>query len=960
MNFDPFIAYCKKHIKGDEKGEAQIFLDRFFSALGYSEGLRDAGANLEYRVKNTNKRTTSFADLVWKPRVLIEMKKSGEDLAIHYQQAFSYWLQLVPNRPKYVILCNFNEFWIYDFDKDIYEPQEKIELNELETRKEAFTFLLPKEKPPLFKTDREDVTEKVAIFIAELYKSLISKNRDIVIEKKEAMHYCLQCVLCLYAEDVNLLPGKIFTRIINECIENPGSGYDKVPESYDLISGLFDQMNKEGITPAGRYQGVDYFNGGLFNTIYPIELTKREIELLEVACSKNWRHINPAIFGTIFEQGMEKEERHVKGAHYTHETDIKKIIDPVIVQPWQNRINSIMGDFESKNKKATLTKLFQLHRSLLEYKILDPACGSGNFLFIAYKEMKLLEREILKYINLLSTSEEELKQITIHKKENGLVNTDQFYGIDLNPFAIELARVTLMIAKELSIKESEDNIDTLPLDNLDNNIICADALFTEWPEVDAIIGNPPFQSKNKMQHEFGAEYVQKLRNAYPEVPGRADFCVYWFFKAHNHLKENSYAGLVGTNTISQNYSREGSLDYIVKHGGTIINGYTSYPWSGAAVVFVSLVSWKKGIFEDKKTLFVEDSHNQLQRFSLDNINSSLSLEIDLTSAFKLHANETPKKAFQGQTHGCEGFLISKEVGLKWLKANPDNQKVLKPYLIGDELVGDLKSQPSRFVIDFTFLNQIEASRFIEPYEYLRKNVLPFIEKKADEEKKGITKSNGRAQWLNTWWLMWRRREDLLDELNTINRYISGSRVSTRIFYDFVSSKIHPNDALINFTLDDDYSFGIIHSKFHTEWLKAKCSTLKGDYRYTTESVWETFPWPQNPDLKQVLQVSEAAKEFRNSRKEVMTDHVMSFRDLYRLLEQPGKNKVKDLQNRLDEAVFDAYNFDKKGDILFQLLQLNKSIAEKEKINETVLKPGLPHWIGNKSQYITQDCIEFLG
>ncbi len=286
MNFTPFIEYCNKHIKGDEKGEAQTFLDHFFMALGYADGYKAAGADCEYRIKNEKKKTTSFADLVWKPRVLIEMKKRGEDLSIHLQQAFSYWSQLVPNRPNYVILCNFDEFWIYDFNKDIYEPQEKIDLEKLEQRKEAFTFLLPKEKTPLFKTDREDVTADAAKFVSYVYKSLTDKNRNPLVNKEDAMHYCLQCVLCMYAEDIDLLPGKIFTRLIEECLTKEGSGYDKIPETYDLIGGLFKEMNSKGITPAGKYKDVDYFNGGLFDKIIPIELTKREVELMDVACTK--------------------------------------------------------------------------------------------------------------------------------------------------------------------------------------------------------------------------------------------------------------------------------------------------------------------------------------------------------------------------------------------------------------------------------------------------------------------------------------------------------------------------------------------------------------------------------------------------------------------------------------------------------------------------------------------------
>jgi len=955
MDFQIFIDYCKEHISGDEKGEAQIFLDHFFIALGYKDGLKGAGANCEYRIRDTKKKTTSFADLVWKPIVLIEMKKSSEDLSIHYQQAFSYWSQLVPNRPQYVILCNFDEFWIYDFNLDIYDPQEKINLEDLQNRKEAFSFLLPKPKKPLFKSDKEDVTEKVAKNISDVYRSLAhNPARNPVIPADQAMRYCLQCVLCLYAEDIDLLPDKIFTRLIDECVEKEGAGYDKVPETYDLIAGLFREMNSKGITPSGRYKDVDYFNGGLFEMIDPIELSIKELDLLEIACRKNWKHINPSIFGSIFEGFMNEKKRHEMGAHYTHEIDIKKIVDPVIVQPWKKKIDEVMDHFTVKTKDETIDNLKNLHKELTEYKVLDPACGSGNFLFIAYKEIKLLEKEILKYLKTISSN----KDYWYYSINCPYVSTKQFYGIDLNPFAVELAKVTMMIAKEMSIKEAMDKQDTLPLDNLNNNIIYADALFTTWPEVDAIIGNPPYQSKNKMQQEFGAAYVNKLRNAYPEVPGRADFCVYWFYKAHKHLKQDAYAGLVGTNTIRQNYSREGSLDYIINNDGEIFNAVSSIDWSGEAAVFVSIVCWKKGKYEDDKTLFLVDAKGELHKYSLPRVSSSLNLNTDVTTAIVLECNKKPKRVFQGQTHGHEGFLLSKAEGLKILKQHPDYNEVLKPFLIGEELVGNKNAQPERFVIDFTSKNLLDASHYKEPFAIIQKKVLPFIEKKAKEEKDGISKANGRIEWLNNWWQMWRRREDLINEIRNKKRYIAGSRVSTRIFYEFISSEIHPNDALICFDFEDDYSFGILQSLFHIDWLKAKCSTLKGDYRYTGETVFNTFPWPQNPTEAQIKKVTIASKALRDGRNKAMKDHVMSLRDLYRLLEQPGKNPIKDLQANLDKAVMEAYGFNEDADLLAQLLALNLQVAQNEKEGKPVQPPGLPEFVKNKEDYVSDDCVRF--
>ena len=964
MDFTSFIEYCRKHIKGDEKGEAQTFLDHFFTALGYEEGYKGAGADCEYRIKNEKKKTTSFADLVWKPRVLIEMKKGGEDLSIHLQQAFSYWSQLVPNRPNYVVLCNFDQFWIYDFNKDIYEPQEKIDLVQLEIRKEAFVFLLPKEKKPLFKTDREDVTKDAAKFVSYVYKSLIDKNRNPQISKEDAMRYCLQCVLCMYAEDIDLLPGKIFTRLIEECLEKEGTGYDKVPETYDLIGGLFNEMNNKGITPAGRYKDVDYFNGGLFEKILPLELTKKEVDLIEVACTKNWHHINPAIFGSIFEGNMDEIERHNLGAHYTNEIDIKKIVDPVIVQPWRQKIDDVLDKHNAKEREKTAEALKTLHIELTDFKVLDPACGSGNFLFIAYKEIKLIEKEILQHFKLIAGNKQGW-DYTINCK---FVSTKQFFGIDLNPNAVELAKVTLMIAKEMSIKEAMDKQETLPLDNLDSNIICDDALFTAWPDCDVIIGNPPYQSKNKMQKEFGAEYMNKLRDAYPEVPGRADFCVYWFYKAHKHLKSNHFAGLVGTNTIRQNYSREGSLDYIVNNGGEIINATSSVDWSGEAAVFVSIVSWVKGKYNAERLLYITDKNEELQRHVEPVINSSLSLNTDVTTARVLQCNKEPKKVFQGQTHGHEGFLISKTEGLKLLKKNPEYKDVLKPFLIGEELVGNKNSQPERFVIDFNLMDVMKASTYKDIFKIIEKNVLPERESRSKEQEevnKKLLEDDPKAKtnkhhinFYKNWWKLSYAREDMLAERNNLTRYISCSRVSLRPIFEFISSNINPSDALMVFALGDDYSFGIIQSRSHWDWYKEKCSTLGNQFRYTTDSIWDTYPWPQNPTEAQIKKIAEASKVLRHTRTQAMQQHAMSLRDLYSLLEQPGNNPIKDLQTALDKAVMEAYGFDDTKDILAQLLALNLLVADKESKKEKVQPPGLPDFIKNKEDYVSDDYVKF--
>ncbi len=952
-----FVDYCQRHIKGDEKGEAQIFLDRFFTAMGYPEGLKGAGAECEFRVRDTRKKTTSFGDLVWKKRVLIEMKKKDENLAVHLQQATDYWFKLAGDRPQYIILCNFDEFWIYDFNLKVFDPVDIVKLLELPSRKEAFGFLLPKPITPIFGKDKEDVTERAAEQVAAMYRSMVKRR----VGPAEALHYALQCIVSLFSEDVGLLPDKIFTRIIEECIQKKAS-------PYDLIGGLFNEMNKPGITPAGYYKGVDYFNGGLFKEIKAIELTGYEIDMLEGSANKNWRHVNPAIFGSFFEGNLDKDLRHELGAHYTHEIDIKKIVNPVIVQPWMERIE----------QAESLDEYFQLLTELTHYKVLDPACGSGNFLFVAFRELKLLERKIFTLIFENSKPGDKNK---LHKflTTYPFVNTKQFYGIDLNPTAVEIAKVTLMVAKELSILEQDQSYDNkfspLPLDNLDENIICTDALLNAdgtqhyWPEVDAIIGNPPFQSKNKMQQEFGVEYMNKLRLAYPEVPGRADFCVYWFYKAHRQLKPNAYAGLVGTNTIRQNYSREGSLDYIVRHGGEIFNAVSSQDWSGEAAVFVSIANWKKGKYSGDKVLYYYQD-KELKSAKQPTINSSLSLQTDVTEAKVLVCNKKPKRVFQGQTHGHEGFLLEKNEGLKILKKYPKYAEVLKPFLIGDELVAAPGAQPSRFVIDFTLMDVNQAATYKELFQRIELMVLLDRKEKGEaqqEENKKALKANLKAKvnkhhinFLNNWWKLSYGREDMLTQLESRKRFVACARVTQRPIFEFFDTDIRPNDKIMAFCFEDYYSFGLIQSNIHWRWFLEKCTTLGETPNYNSAAIWDTFPWPQGPTQKQVEKIAEAALKLHRKRTKTLKDHNMTLRDLYRLLEQPGKNPIKELHAALDKAVIDAYGFDEKKDLLSQLLELNLSVAAKEEKQEPVQAPGWPEHIKGKEKFITDDCVRFEG
>jgi len=359
-----FLDYAKL-LKGDEKGEAQVFCDRLFQAFGH-KGYKEAGAELEFRIKKKSTKGTSFADLIWKPRLLLEMKKRGENLFHHYQQAFDYWIHAVPDRPRYVVLCNFDEFRIYDFDKQIDEPVDVVALTDLPRRYPALNFLFPDDPDPVFGNDLEAVSRDAADKVAQLFNSLIKRDVD----RAQAQRFVLQTVVAMFAEDIGLLPASIVYNLANDCLHNGQSAYDQ-------FGALFRQMNDKTPAKGGRFQKVPYFNGGIFRTIYPIDLLPEELELIageDGAATKDWSRVNPAIFGTIFQQSMDAEERHAYGAHFTSEADILRIITPTIVRPWRERIA----------QASTMKDLLALRADLMSFKVLDPACGSGNFLYLSY------------------------------------------------------------------------------------------------------------------------------------------------------------------------------------------------------------------------------------------------------------------------------------------------------------------------------------------------------------------------------------------------------------------------------------------------------------------------------------------------------------------------------------------------------------------------------------------------
>ncbi len=912
QSLNEFVKYRLQYISGKERQDAQIFLDRFFQAFGH-KGVKEVGADYEIKIKKGSKKgNTGFADLVWKPRVLIEMKSQGEDLGKHYRQAFNYWTRIVPNRPRYVMLCNFDQFWIYDFDNQVDEPVDIIELLKLPERASAFGFMGLEEKNSIFQNNQVEVTKETARKMGELCEILKQRGKREGFDTLAAQRLVLQCVLAMFAEDRRLLPPDMFIGCIQDCLGGKSS--------YDVLGGLFQEMNRPGITPAGKYKGVDYFNGGLFATVYPIELTKQELNYLDVAARENWKQVRPTIFGNIFEGTANKKERHAYGMHFTSEADIMKIVKPTISNYWDAKIDAA----------NTIAELNSLQLELQNYKVLDPACGSGNFLYLAYQELKEIEKSLLDKIASRRRSETDKQQVQM-----GLVTPLQFYGMDINPFAVELAKVTLTIAKKVAIDRLNLTERELPLDTLDNNIVCQDALFTEWVKADAIIGNPPFLGGKNIRRDLGDEYVEQVFQQFPNVKD-VDFCSYWFRLAQDNINETGRVGLVATNSISQGKSRKVTLDYITNEGGHIHEAISSQVWSGEAKVHVSIVNWS---YEQPKQYFLDDKQVSF-------INSSLQPQIDVSIAKTLQANNN--QCFQGVIPNGKGFIITEQKANQWIKDNSMNKRVLKLFSMGANLAQNPCGKPDRWIIDFDDMSIEEAGDFDKPFDRV-KSTIP------------IERQNNRNKKLQeNWWKYEGKRIAMRQAIAPLSYYFTVPRVSKWAI--FIPAPINwlPGDKSIVVASEDYYVLGILISNVHRTWMEAQKSTLKANIAYTHKTCFETFPFPQNPDVNTSCKgerpfaptekIRNKTIELHQYRTEQMEKKQWGITKLYNEYFREPASKLYQLHQQLDKLVMQAYNFKADDNILEKLLELNLELAEKENQGEIVIGAESPfvNEIANKS------------
>ena len=759
---------------------------------------------------------------VWKQGYFaFEYKAPGRNLGEALKQLMTYALAL--DNPPLLVVCDTNIIEIHTHFTNAPSEVHTIALEHIgesqNLDKLRWLFTDPDKFHP--KRTITQITEVAAGKFAALAQSLNARGHA----PQAVAHFLNQCLFCLFAEDAELLPGKLFERLLNKSQTNPAKLSTRLAE-------LFSAMRKGGDF---ALEDILWFNGGLFEKIEVLPLDITEIKILYDAAKLNWSAIEPSIFGTLFERGLDPRKRSQLGAHYTDQQSILRIINPVIAEPlakeWdtvRTRIAEHLAKRKKKGDKAerdAQTAFLAYLERLKAFLVLDPACGSGNFLYLALRALKDLEHRA----NLDAEALGLQRQITIECSPANVL------GIELNPYAAELARVTVWIGEiQWMLKNGypiRKNPILQPLDHIENRdaAVNADGSEAQWPNVDAIIGNPPFLGDKKMRSELGDEYTEALRKCYAKrVPGGADLVTYWFEKARTQIEASKCqrAGLVATNSL-----RGGANQKVLARicdTTHIFNAWSDEEWiNEGAAVRVSLVSF--GNIEGAK----------LDGSAVKTIHADLTAGegLNLTQAKPL--KENAGVAFIG-TVKVGAFDIPGEIAREWLKLpNPNgkkNSEVVRPWANGMNVT---RRPSDTWIIDFGVKMKVqEAALFEQPFAHILKSVKP---------KRDI---NNRESRRVNYWLLGETLPKWRLVVFPLNRYILTSRVSKYRLFVFAHRAVLPDSATVAIARSDDATFGILHSRFHELWSLGLCTWLGvgNDPRYTPTTTFETFPFPEGLTL----------------------------------------------------------------------------------------------------------------
>jgi hypothetical protein len=872
----------------NEEADAKPFLDAFFDVFGIT---RKKIGTFEHRVKKLSD-ADGYIDLLWKGNILIEMKSRGKNLDKAFQQAIDYTHGLKQNElPKYVLVCDFYIFRLYDTEE---QTTLEFTIDELIQNVQSFGYLLGYQK----KTFKEQ--DPANIKAAELMGKLHDRLEEIGYEGHPLEVYLVRILFCLFAEDTTIFEKQQFQDYIENRTAEDGSDLaSKVQELFQVLNTAKDKRFKN---LDEQLNDFPYVNGKLFEEILPMASfdSKMRQALLD-CCYIDWSKISPAIFGSMFQSVMNPKERRNLGAHYTSESNILKLIKPLF-------LDELWAEF--KSLKGNKNKLPEFHKKISQLKFLDPACGCGNFLVITYRELRLLELEVLRATYKSGQGVLDVSDII-------WLDVDMMCGIEYEEFPARIAEVAMwLIDHQMNMQISNEfgqYFARLPLKK-SAKIVHGDALEVNWEEVvtknelSFIIGNPPFIGSKIMSQFQRNQIVKEFENI--QGSGILDYVTGWYLKAAKYIQNTKIkVAFVSTNSIVQGEQTSVLWGQMVtKYGIKIHFAHRTFKWSneakGNAAVYCVIVGFANFDSTSKRLFEYEDIKGEAHEIKAKNINPYLVDAKDIL--IDKNSNpicNVPRMSFGNMPLDGGNLLFTDEEKKAFIIKEPKAEKFIKPLISAYEFLNG-KKRWCLWLVD------------AEPNELKQ---MPEVLKRAELVKKfrldSVASSTQKFAAVPT----------LFRDRNRPETFIVVPRVSSEIrkyipmgFFDKNSIVSDTCMSIPNGTL---FHFGVLMSIMHMAWVKTTCGRLESRFRYSKDIVYNNYPWPENPSEKQIKTIEEKAQHVLDVRVSFPTS---SLADLYNPLTMPPA--LVKAHNELDKAVDAAYSKQafaseaKRMEFLFELYE----------------------------------------
>lgn len=786
------------------------------------------------------------------------------------------------------------------------------------------------------------VTREVANHLATLAKSLEADGYP-----TETIAIFLQrCLFTMFAEDIGLLPEDCFIEKLKQLRD--------APEGFAItLENLWRDMNSKNEWSVAVMQKIAYFNGGLFENPSALPCNAQQIALLIGAAKPDWSDVEPAIFGTLLERALSPGERHKLGAHYTPRAYVERLVKPTVIDPLRNRwdaIKTAAAQFQTEgaNNKAIET-VKDFHHELCKIKVLDPACGSGNFLYVTLEHIKRLEGEVLEL--LASLGDDELT----FEMETFKVRPDQFYGLEVNDRAVAIAQLVLWIGYFQWHKKATGNADTkdrpllpkqqtilrqdavlaydkqTPRKDADGNFVCiwdghttkphpvtgkevpddratipvydyTNPRRAEWPEADFIVGNPPFIGAARMREALGDGYTEALRKVWKkDVPESADFVMFWWEKAAELLRAGKINrfGFITTNSIHQTFNRRIVEKHLSaeKNPLTIVYAIPDHPWvdtvDGAAVrIAMTVATCEAGVGELNRVANETELEDGEYAVDLDlcigKILANLKIGADLSAATALASNG--KISCPGvKLHGS-GFIVTPEEAKNFgLEKISGLEKHIRYYRNGSDITGKSRDV---MVIDFLGLSNLEIQNL---YPQIYQHLLSTVRPERDQNK--------RESYKKYWWIHGEPRSELRKALKNLPRYITTVETCKHRFFTFLDQSILPDNRLVNIALQDACSFSVLSSLIHVAWALGNGGQLGPTPVYSKTRCFETFPFPDLEGKESLkTQLSELGEQLDAHRKQQQEKHPdLTLTGIYNVLEKLRREEsLSDKENKIHD------------------------------------------------------------